>query len=98
MSHHWLRPEVGARIRQTVEAGPFVVQRREDLGLGACRLLRHREARWTTFMIEGYSERSEIGLSCFVVHLVDEADGAPYVVDTGILGPGLPPEAFSVLD
>ena len=92
----WLRPAPGARVRQTVEAGPFVVQRREDLGLGACRLTRHRGAARTSFVLLGYSQRSEIGLPCHVVHLRDEADGREYVVDTGLCGPGLPAEAFEV--
>jgi hypothetical protein len=92
----WLRPEPGARVRQTVETGPFVVQRREDLGLGACRLTRHRGAARTSFVLLGYSERSEIGLPCHVVHLRDAADGREYVVDTGLFGPGLPGDAFAV--
>jgi hypothetical protein len=92
----WLRPAPGARVRQTVETGPFVVQRREDLGLGACRLTRHRGAVGTSFVLLGYSQRSEIGLPCHVVHLRDEADGREYVVDTGLCGPGLPAEAFEV--
>jgi hypothetical protein len=92
----WLRPAPGARVRQTVETGPFVVQRREDLGLGACRLTRHREAVRTSFVLLGYSQRSEVGLPCHVVHLRDEADGREYVVDTGLCGPGLPAEAFEV--
>ena len=75
--------------------GPFVVQRREELGAGACRLTRHRTAHVTTFVVEGYSLRSEIGLPCHVVHLRDEADGAVYVVDTGLCGPGLPADAFT---
>jgi hypothetical protein len=91
----WIRPEPGARIRQLVTHGPFVVQHREDLGGGACRLTRHRTAHATTFVLEGYSLRSEIGLPCHVVHLRDEADGAFYVVDTGLCGPGLPADAFS---
>ena len=44
----------------------------------------------------GYSQRSEIGLPCHVVHLRDEADGREYVVDTGLFGPGLPGDAFVV--
>jgi hypothetical protein len=91
----WIHPEVGARIRQLVAHGPFVVQRREELGLGACRLTRHRTAHVTTFVVEGYSLRSEIGLPCHVVHLRDETDGASYVVDTGLCGPGLPADAFT---
>ncbi|HET6689770.1 MAG TPA: hypothetical protein VFG74_02795 [Miltoncostaeaceae bacterium] len=91
----WIHPDVGDRVRQLVPHGPFVVQRREDLGGGACRLTRHRTADATTFVVEGYSLRSEIGLPCHVVHLRDEADGASYVVDTGLCGPGLPAEAFT---
>jgi hypothetical protein len=90
----WIHPDVGDRVRQLVPHGPFVVQRREDLGGGACRLTRHRTAHVTTFVVEGYSLRSEIGLPCHVVHLRDEADGASYVVDTGLCGPGLPADAF----
>ena len=50
----------------------------------------------TEFTLLGYSERSEIGLPCHVVHLRDESDGREYVVDTGLAGPGLPPSAFIV--
>jgi hypothetical protein len=92
----WLRPAPGARVRQTVATGPFVVQLREDLGLGACRLTRHRGAVGTSFVLLGYSQRSEVGLPCHVVHLRDEADGREYVVDTGLFGPGLPADAFAV--
>ena len=95
---HWLLPDVGARVRQTITHGPFVVQLREDLGLGGCRLTRHREAIATTFTVIGYAERSEIGLPCFVIHLEDDRDGVRYVVDTGLCGPGLPPDAFSLVD
>ena len=94
----WLRPPIGTRLRQTVTWGPFVVQLREDLGLGACRLTRHRGATSTTFTLVEYAERSEIGLPCFVVHLEDERDGRRYVVDTGLCGPGLPPDAFSLVE
>jgi hypothetical protein len=93
-SDGWLLPAPGQRVRQTVVHGPFVVQHREDLGLGACRLTRHRRAHRTTFVVLGYSERSEIGLPCHVVHVLDEADEREYVVDTGLCGPGLPVEAF----
>ena len=91
----WIQPEVGARVLQLVPSGPFVVQLREDLGLGGCRLTRHRGAHLTEFELLGYSERSEIGLPCHVVHLRDVADGAEYVVDTGLCGPGLPADSFS---
>ena len=90
----WLMPPAGTRVRQTVRHGPFVVQHRQDLGLGACMLTRHRAAAETTFVVLGYSERSEIGLPCHVVHLRDESDGREYVVDTGLAGPGLPADAF----
>ncbi len=98
MSLHegWVRPEPGARVRQIIVHGPFVVQHREDLGLGAVRLTRHRGAFETTFVLLGYSERSEIGLPCHVVHLRDERDGREYVVDTGLAGPGLPLDAFEL--
>jgi hypothetical protein len=94
----WLMPAAGARVRQTVAHGPFVVQRREDLGLGACRLTRHPGATRTIFVVLGYAERSEIGLPCHLVHLEDEGDGRRYVLDTGLCGPGLPPDAFALVD
>lgn len=99
MSAHdgWLRPEPGRRVRQTVVSGPFVVQHREDLGLGGCRLTRHRGAAQTTFEVLGYSQRSEVGLPCHVVHVRDDRDGREYVVDTGLAGPGLPADAFEEL-
>jgi hypothetical protein len=90
----WIVPDPGTRVVQIVVAGPFVVQHREDLGLGACRLTRHRTAHLTVFVLLGYSERSEIGLPCHVVHLRDERDDREYVVDTGLCGPGLPVDAF----
>lgn len=90
----WIVPDPGERVRQTVASGPFVVQHRFDLGLGACRLVRHRGAVETTFVVVGYSQRSEIGLPCHVVHLIDEGDEREYVVDTGLCGPGLPADAF----
>lgn len=94
--HHWLRPPEGTLVRQHVAHGPFVVQMREDLGLGACRLTRHPDPTGTRFRVLGYAERSEIGLSCHVVHVEDARDGQPYVVDTGLMGPGLPPDAFDL--
>lgn len=94
----WHMPPPGARVRQTVDRGPFVVQLREDMGMGGCRLTRHRGAAATAFRVVGYDERSEIGLPCHVVHLEDERDGRAYVVDTGLMGPGLPPDAFTVED
>lgn len=94
----WLVPEPGARVRQIVVTGPFVVQYREDLGLGACRLTRHRGAVATCFEVLGYSQRSEIGLPCHVVHLRDEADDREYVLDTGLCGPGFPGDAFILID
>ncbi len=91
----WIVPPPGTRIVQTVVIGPFVVQHREDLGMGACRLTRHRTAHETTFVVIAYSERSEIGLPCHVVHLRDEADDREYVLDTGLAGPGLPTDSFT---
>jgi hypothetical protein len=92
----WLRPPPGSRVRQTRAHGPFVVQRREDLGLGSCRLTRHRDPLATGFLVLGYAERAETGFSCHVVMLEDVRDGEEYVVDTGIMGPGLPADAFAV--
>lgn len=94
---HWLMPPVGTVVRQLVPHGPFVVQRRHDMGHGGCMLTRHHDAPRTVFRITGYSERSEIGLSCHVVLLEDARDGEPYVVDTGLMGPGLPPDAFALV-
>lgn len=93
----WIFPDVGARLRQLVPFGPFVVQRRVDMGMGSCRLLRHPDPCATSFRLLAYAERGETGLSCQVVHLADEADGAEYVVDTGICGPGLPGDVFVVI-
>jgi hypothetical protein len=93
----WHMPPPGTRVRQTVERGPFVVQEREDLGMGSVRLTGHRGAARTTFRVLGYDERSEIGLPCHVVHLEDERDGRLYVVDTGLMGPGLPADAFALV-
>jgi len=98
MSAGWIHPPPGARVRQTSSNGPFVVQRREDLGMGACRLTRHPGATGTTFVVTGYAQRSEIGLPCHVVHVEDERDGRSYVVDTGLMGPGLPLETFELLE
>ncbi len=91
---HWLRPEPGARIRQIVATGPFVIQERIDLGMGACRLHRHRTAIHTTFTVVTVVERTEEGLPCFQIVVDDDRDGRRYVVDTGACGPGLPPETF----
>lgn len=93
----WLAPAPGALVRQVISYGPFVVQHRADLGMGGCLLTRHRGATETVFVLLGYSERSEIGLPCHVVHLRDERDGREYVVDTGLAGPGLPGDAFREL-
>lgn len=87
----WVRPEIGASVVQMRTHGPFVVQRRDDLGWGGVRLTRHRGATTTTFTILDDAERSEIGLPCLVVHLRDDRTGLRYVVDTGLCGPGLPP-------
>jgi hypothetical protein len=94
----WLMPEPGARVRQTRPHGPFVVQRRDVLGYEGVLLTRHPDPTSTEFVVLRYEERSEIGLPCFVTHLEDERDSAAYVVDTGIMGPGLPADTFALLD
>lgn len=91
----WMMPPPGTLVRQTVSRGSFVVQERQDLGLGAVRLLRHDRASDTVFEILAYTERPEIGMSCHVVIVRDTADDREYVVDTGLLGPGLPEESFA---
>ncbi len=93
----WLRPEIGSRIVQVRTHGPFVVQRRDDLGLGGARSTRHRGATTTTFTVLDYAERSEIGLPSFVIHLRDDRTGIRYIVDTGLCGPGLPPDTFRLV-
>ncbi len=93
----WLRPQIGARVVQLRTHGPFVIQHRENLGLGGARLTRHRGATTTTFTILEYAERSEIGLPCFVTHLRDERTGMRYIVDTGLCGPGLPADMFRLV-
>jgi hypothetical protein len=90
----WFMPAAGTRLRQIVAGGAFVVQRRELLGSGSARLTRHTEATATTFTLVRYEERAEIGMSCHVVHLRDDADGDQYVVECGLMGPGLPRDAF----
>ena len=90
-------PETGALVRQTRTHGPFVVQRRIELDFEAVILTRHPEATATVFVVLRYAERSEIGLPCHVVHLEDERDGQVYVVDTGLMGPGLPADTFVVV-
>lgn len=92
----WLRPPPGTRVRQTRPHAPFVVQRREDLGLGSCRLTRHPDPVAARFVVVAYAERAETGFLCHVVMLEDLGDGRPYVVDTGIMGPGLPADAFAL--
>ncbi len=94
----WFMPEPGTRLRQIVASGAFVVQRREGLGAGAARLTRHTEAILTTFTLVRYEERPEIGMSCHVVHLLDDADGGEYIVECGLMGPGLPRDAFEVAE
>lgn len=93
----WLVPDPGTRIRQTRPSGPFVVQRRDVLGFEGVQLTRHPSPTDTVFVVLGYEERYEIGLPCHVVHLKDERDGARYVVDTGLMGPGLPADTFTAL-
>jgi hypothetical protein len=87
----------GDRVRQVVSYGPFVVQWREELEFGGRRLSRHRDATGTVFTVSHIEERAETGFCCQVVHLVDEYDGGRYVVDTGLMGPGLPTDAFEHL-
>ena len=65
------------------------------LGAGAVRLTRHTEPTSTIFEVLAYTERPEIGMTCHVVILRDTADDAEYVVDCGLLGPGLPEESFA---
>ena len=91
----WFYPEPDARVRQTVERGPFLAQmRRPDAGGPATR---HPNPRETVFVVSSYEQRHEEGLPAHLVVLRDEADDAEYVVDCGILGPGLPGDAFEVL-
>lgn len=97
MSVSWILPELGARVRQVRLSAPFVVQRREILECGGAFLTRHPDPTSTAFVVRRLEERSEIGLPCFVIHLEDERDAAPYVVDTGLMGPGLPTDTFAVL-
>lgn len=94
----WFMPRAGTRLRQTVVSGAFVAQRREALGGGSARLSRHARATATTFTLIRYEERAEIGLSCHVVHLRDEADGDLYIVECGLMGPGLPRDSFEIAD
>ncbi len=94
----WVLVGPGDRLRQRTPQGPFVVQRRDELGFGGCLLTRHRTATLTTFVVLRIEERSEVGLTCQVFHLEDEHDGARYVIDTGLMGPGLPTSAFERLE
>jgi len=94
----WFMPEPGTRLRQISATGAFVVQQREVLEAGATRLTRHTMATATTFVLIRYEERAETGLSCHVVHLRDDADGMAYIVECGIMGPGLPTDTFEVAD
>lgn len=91
----WMLPPPGTLVRQTIERGAFVVQRREDMGWGGVRLIRHAAATATIFEVLAYTERPEIGMSCHVVILRDTADDAEYVVDCGLMGPGLPEDSFA---
>ena len=91
----WFMPSPGTRLRQIVDSGPFVAQHREALGAGAARLTRHRRPRETSFTVVGYEERPEIGMSCHVVHLRDDGDGRRYIVECGLMGPGLPRDTFA---
>ncbi len=93
----WLRPATGTLVRQLVEHAPFVIQRRVDLGSGACRLTRHRGATSTSFRVLRYGGRPDHGVSCHVIHLEDVADGEHYILDTGQMGPGFPPGDFALV-
>ena len=90
----WFLVDPGDRIRQRQVHGPFLVQRREELDFGGRFLTRHRGATETTFLVTRIEERSEVGLSCQVIHLEDERDGGCYVIDTGLMGPGIPSSGF----
>ena len=94
----WHVPGPGARVRQTRTHGPFVVQHREIVEYGGVLLTRHPTATETVFVVVGYEERSEIGLPCHVVLLEDVRDRALYVVDTALMGPGLPADAFEMVE
>jgi hypothetical protein len=97
VSQEWVLPQPGMRVRQIRRNAPFVVQRREILECGGAYLTRHPNPTATAFVVRRLEERSEIGLPCFVIHLSDEHDDGPYVVDTGLMGPGLPTDTFEVL-
>lgn len=97
LSEQWILPEPGVRVRQTRAYAPFVVQRRQIMECGGAYLTRHPDATSTAFVVRRLEERSEVGLPCFVIHLDDERDQAPYVVDTGMMGPGLPTDTFLIL-
>jgi hypothetical protein len=96
-SQNWILPQPGARVRQIRAHAPFVVQRRQILECGGAFLTRHPDATSTEFVVRRLEERSEIGLPCFVIHLDDQRDSAPYIVDTGLMGPGLPTDTFTVV-
>ena len=91
----WMMPPLGTLVRQTVERATFVVQRREEMGFGGVRLTRHVAPTGTVFEVLAYTERPEIGMSCHVVILRDTGDDEEYVVDCGLMGPGLPEESFA---
>ena len=88
---------VGMRFRQRVAHAPFVVQLRTQLGLGAVTLSRLADAHCTTFVVVAIEERSEVGMCCQVVVVEDERDGQRYVIDTALMGPGLPADTFEVI-
>jgi len=91
----WFFPEPESRIRQTAEKGPFLAQqRRPETGAAAAR---HPNPDSAIFVVRGYEQRQEEGLQAHLVVLLDEADDAEYVVDCGILGPGLPGDAFEAV-
>ena len=91
----WFFPEPGSRLKQTVEKGPFLAQQRRPEAGGPAT--RHPDPTATSFVLNAYEQRQEEGMPAFLVVLRDEADGAEYVVDCGILGPGLPGDAFAAI-
>ena len=85
------------RLEQHQRHAPFVVQRRDDLGLGSCLLTSHADPTRTTFTVVAIQDRGEMGFTCQVVRVSDDRDGVEYVIDTGIMGPGLPGDVFNVI-
>ena len=78
--------------------GGFIARRLLASGHRVRTLTGHPDPMGTVFAIAGYEERAEIGMACHVVLLRDERDGGEYVVECGIMGPGLPVDAFAPVD